>query len=167
MGEGGQGGGRACRIGRRSNSRGETFKAGLFWCAAKFVKETQIKRNTILAVLALCSAGAATLAAATPVAAIDYPWCIQGGASGACPATARVGRIPNGWLRSRDGGCTAASIRAPRTANIRSSIRATACRCIPDAPIPPAEDVCQQDSERSYARVWACPVFSEAARHGR
>lgn len=35
-------------------------------------------RNAMLAILALLSAGAATLAGPTPAAAYDYPWCIQG-----------------------------------------------------------------------------------------
>jgi hypothetical protein len=35
-------------------------------------------RNTMPAMLALLSAGAATLAGSGPAAAIDYPWCIQG-----------------------------------------------------------------------------------------
>ena len=39
-------------------------------------------RNTMLALLALCSAGAAIIAAPTPAAAIEYPWCIQGGGWG-------------------------------------------------------------------------------------
>ena len=39
-------------------------------------------RNMMLALLALGSAGAATIAAPTPAAAIDYPWCIQGGGWG-------------------------------------------------------------------------------------
>ena len=39
-------------------------------------------RNAMLAILALLAAGAATLAGSTPAAAIDYPWCIQGGGWG-------------------------------------------------------------------------------------
>ncbi len=39
-------------------------------------------RNTILAMLALFAAGAVTIAGATPAAAYDYPWCIQGGGWG-------------------------------------------------------------------------------------
>jgi Protein of unknown function (DUF3551) len=39
-------------------------------------------RNTMLAILALLSAGAATIAGPTPAAAYDYPWCIQGGGWG-------------------------------------------------------------------------------------
>jgi hypothetical protein len=39
-------------------------------------------RNAILATLALLSAGAATLVGATPAAARDYPYCIQGGGWG-------------------------------------------------------------------------------------
>jgi hypothetical protein len=39
-------------------------------------------RNAILVILALLSAGAATIAGPTPAAAIDYPWCIQGGGWG-------------------------------------------------------------------------------------
>jgi hypothetical protein len=39
-------------------------------------------RNTMLALLALASAGAATIAGSTPAAAYDYPWCIQGGGWG-------------------------------------------------------------------------------------
>jgi hypothetical protein len=39
-------------------------------------------RNAMLALLALCSAAAATIAGPTPAAAIDYPWCIQGGGWG-------------------------------------------------------------------------------------
>jgi len=35
-------------------------------------------RNAIPVILALLSAGAATIAGPTPAAAIDYPWCIQG-----------------------------------------------------------------------------------------
>jgi len=42
-------------------------------------------RNMMLALLALGSAGAATIAAPTPAAAIDYPWCIQGGGWGVPP----------------------------------------------------------------------------------
>jgi hypothetical protein len=39
-------------------------------------------RNMMLALVALGSAGAATIAAPTPAAAVDYPWCIQGGGWG-------------------------------------------------------------------------------------
>ena len=39
-------------------------------------------RNAMLALLALLSAGAATIAGPTPAAARDYPWCIQGGGWG-------------------------------------------------------------------------------------
>jgi Protein of unknown function (DUF3551) len=39
-------------------------------------------RNTLLALLALSAAGAATLAGSGPAAAHDYPWCIQGGGVG-------------------------------------------------------------------------------------
>jgi len=39
-------------------------------------------RNAILAISAFLSAGAATIAGPTPAAAIDYPWCIQGGGWG-------------------------------------------------------------------------------------
>jgi hypothetical protein len=39
-------------------------------------------RNAMLAMVALMSAGAATIAGAGPAAAIDYPWCIQGGGWG-------------------------------------------------------------------------------------
>ena len=35
-----------------------------------------------LAMLALLAAGAGILASPTPAAAIDYPWCIQGGGWG-------------------------------------------------------------------------------------
>jgi hypothetical protein len=35
-------------------------------------------RNTLLAMLALLSAGAATVTGAAPAAAYDYPWCAQG-----------------------------------------------------------------------------------------
>jgi Protein of unknown function (DUF3551) len=40
-------------------------------------------RNAMLAILALLSVVAVTIAAPTPAAAIDYPWCIQGGGYGA------------------------------------------------------------------------------------
>jgi hypothetical protein len=36
----------------------------------------------MLAMLALLAAGAATIAGSGPAAAIDYPWCIQGGGWG-------------------------------------------------------------------------------------
>jgi hypothetical protein len=39
-------------------------------------------RNAILAILALASAGTATITCSTPAAAYDYPWCIQGGGWG-------------------------------------------------------------------------------------
>jgi hypothetical protein len=39
-------------------------------------------RNMMLAVLALLSAGFATVATSGPAAAYDYPWCIQGGGVG-------------------------------------------------------------------------------------
>ena len=39
-------------------------------------------RKMTLAVLAVVVAGAATVAACGPAAAIDYPWCIQGGGWG-------------------------------------------------------------------------------------
>jgi Protein of unknown function (DUF3551) len=39
-------------------------------------------RHAMLTVLALLSAGAAILATAGPAAAIDYPYCIQGGGWG-------------------------------------------------------------------------------------
>jgi hypothetical protein len=39
-------------------------------------------RNAMLAVMGLVAAGVATIAGATPAAAIDYPWCIQGGGWG-------------------------------------------------------------------------------------
>jgi hypothetical protein len=39
-------------------------------------------RNMMLAILAVLAAGAATMAGATPAAAYDYPWCIQGGGWG-------------------------------------------------------------------------------------
>jgi hypothetical protein len=39
-------------------------------------------RNAMLAMLALLAAGAAAIAGSGPAAAIDYPWCIQGGGWG-------------------------------------------------------------------------------------
>lgn len=39
-------------------------------------------RNAMLAVLASLAAGAGTLAGSGPAAAIDYPYCIQGGGWG-------------------------------------------------------------------------------------
>jgi hypothetical protein len=39
-------------------------------------------RNAILAVLAVAAAGAATIAGSGPAAAVDYPYCIQGGGWG-------------------------------------------------------------------------------------
>jgi hypothetical protein len=39
-------------------------------------------RNAMLAMAALLAAAAATIAGPTPAAAIDYPWCIQGGGWG-------------------------------------------------------------------------------------
>jgi hypothetical protein len=39
-------------------------------------------RNAVLATLALLTAAAATVASSGPAAAIDYPYCIQGGGSG-------------------------------------------------------------------------------------
>ena len=39
-------------------------------------------RNATLVMTALLAAGAAMLAGPTPAAAIDYPWCIQGGGWG-------------------------------------------------------------------------------------
>ena len=47
-------------------------------------------RNAGLTIAALLLAGAATLAGATPAAAIDYPWCVQGrgvGIPGDCSYT--------------------------------------------------------------------------------
>jgi hypothetical protein len=37
-----------------------------------------IMRNTMLALLVLSAAGAATLAGSGPAAAFDYPYCLQG-----------------------------------------------------------------------------------------
>jgi len=42
----------------------------------------KIMRNAMLAMLALSAAGAATIAGSGPAAAIDYPYCIQGGGWG-------------------------------------------------------------------------------------
>jgi hypothetical protein len=45
-------------------------------------------RNAMLVMTALLAAGAAMVAGPTPAAAIDYPWCIQGGGWGVpgdCP----------------------------------------------------------------------------------
>jgi hypothetical protein len=39
-------------------------------------------RKAMLAMLALAAAGAATMAGSGPAAAIDYPYCIQGGGWG-------------------------------------------------------------------------------------
>ena len=39
-------------------------------------------RNVMLAMAALLATAAATIAGPTPAAAIDYPWCIQGGGWG-------------------------------------------------------------------------------------
>jgi hypothetical protein len=39
-------------------------------------------RYAMLVMTALLAAGAATVASPTPAAAIDYPWCIQGGGWG-------------------------------------------------------------------------------------
>jgi hypothetical protein len=39
-------------------------------------------RNTMLALLALLSAGTATMISSSRAAAHDYPWCIQGGGWG-------------------------------------------------------------------------------------
>jgi Protein of unknown function (DUF3551) len=39
-------------------------------------------RNAMLAILAMVAAGAATIAGSGPAAAIDYPYCIQGGGWG-------------------------------------------------------------------------------------
>ena len=39
-------------------------------------------RNAMLAILAMVAAGAATMAGSDPAAAIDYPYCIQGGGWG-------------------------------------------------------------------------------------
>lgn len=39
-------------------------------------------RNSMLAILALLAAGAVTIASSTSAAALDYPWCIQGGGWG-------------------------------------------------------------------------------------
>ena len=47
-------------------------------------------RNASLTIAALLLAGAATMAGATPAAAIDYPWCVQGrgvGIPGDCSYT--------------------------------------------------------------------------------
>jgi hypothetical protein len=47
-------------------------------------------RNASLTIAALLAAVAATLAGATPAAAIDYPWCVQGrgiGIPGDCSYT--------------------------------------------------------------------------------
>ncbi len=47
-------------------------------------------RNASLIVAALLAAGAATVAGATPAAAFDYPWCVQGrgvGIPGDCSYT--------------------------------------------------------------------------------
>jgi uncharacterized protein DUF3551 len=39
-------------------------------------------RNAMLVTTALLAAGAAMVAGPTPAAAVDYPWCIQGGGWG-------------------------------------------------------------------------------------
>jgi hypothetical protein len=39
-------------------------------------------RNAMLVMMALLAAGAATVAGPTPAAAIDYPYCLQGGGWG-------------------------------------------------------------------------------------
>jgi len=39
-------------------------------------------RNAMLVATALLAAGAAMVAGPTPAAAVDYPWCIQGGGWG-------------------------------------------------------------------------------------
>ena len=39
-------------------------------------------RNAMLAILALAAAGAATMAGSGPAAAIEYPFCLQGGGWG-------------------------------------------------------------------------------------
>jgi hypothetical protein len=47
-------------------------------------------RNADLAIAVLLAAGAAIMAGATPAAAIDYPWCVQGrgiGIPGDCAYT--------------------------------------------------------------------------------
>jgi len=50
----------------------------------------EIMRNAMLAMAALMSAGAATIASPTPAAAFDYPYCVQGrgvGIPGDCSYT--------------------------------------------------------------------------------
>jgi hypothetical protein len=56
-------------------------------------------RNTILVMTALLAAGAATVAGPTPAAAIDYPYCIQGGGWG----------VPGDCSYRSYGECTAAA----------------------------------------------------------
>jgi hypothetical protein len=48
----------------------------------ELVRRRRIMRNAMLAMVALMSAGAATIVGPTPAAAIDYPYCIQGGGWG-------------------------------------------------------------------------------------
>jgi hypothetical protein len=49
-------------------------------------KGDRMMRNAMLAILALLSAGAATMAGPTPAAAFDYPWCYR--TYGQCMASA-------------------------------------------------------------------------------
>src|SRR5438093_4170078 len=77
MGEGGKGRRRA-----RGLSRPEPWQSGLVLNARANSREERIMRNLMLATAALASAGVTTLAATYPAAAIDYPYCIQGGGWG-------------------------------------------------------------------------------------
>jgi hypothetical protein len=48
-----------------------------FWMPGELTRRRTMMRKAI-AITALLAAGAATIAGATPAAAIDYPYCIQG-----------------------------------------------------------------------------------------
>jgi hypothetical protein len=73
-------------------------------------------RNAMLAMVALMAAGAATIAGPTPAAAIDYPYCIQGGGWG-IRAIAPTGPMPNAWRPPPADASIATSILALHSAS--------------------------------------------------
>jgi hypothetical protein len=79
-------------------------------------------RNAILAVLAVAAAGAATMAGSGPAAAIDYPYCIQGGGWG----------IPGDCAYRSYAECSAALSGRYGTCNINP--RAAFARQMPEQP---------------------------------
>src|SRR5215210_1190992 len=80
---------------------------------ARLIKEAKFMRNAMLALLALCSTGAATVAGTTPASASITPGASRA-AAGACPATAHTDHMPNAWPPRPGDASIATSIRGWR-----------------------------------------------------